>query len=161
MEKTLEGFLKISKTVLNTIACIALTLMMILTVADVLLRAGGRPLIGTYEIVALLLALVIGFCFASVSLDRGNVYMEVVLSKVSKRTRALLNTFTRTLAMILFALIAINLFSVAGEYHRSGEVTATLRIPFYPVAYAVAVCCLVECLVFVLHIIKIWRGRYE
>jgi hypothetical protein len=35
--------------------------MMFLTVADVLMRAGGRPILGTYEMVALSLALVIGF----------------------------------------------------------------------------------------------------
>jgi TRAP-type C4-dicarboxylate transport system permease small subunit len=161
VEKALEQFLKASKVTLNTIGCVALTFMMVLTVADVILRAGGQPLIGTYEVVALLLALVIGFCFPAVSLDRGNVYMEIVLMRLSGRNRAILNTFTRMLAILLFALIAINLFSVGAEYRTSREVTATLRIPFYPVAYAVAVCCLVQCLVFVLHIIKIWRGRYE
>ena len=47
------NLLKIVSKVLNLIAGIAVTLMMFLTVADVLLRAGGHPIIGTYEIVAL------------------------------------------------------------------------------------------------------------
>ncbi len=161
MEDVLDTFLRLSKKVVNAIGCLALVFMMLLTVTDVILRAVGRPFVGTYEVVALLLALVIGFCFPSVSLDRGNVYMEVVLDRVSPRKRAILNTFTRILGIILFAFIAYNLLTVGKEFHRSGEVTATLRIPFYPVAYSVAVCCMIECFVFVFHIVQIWRGRYE
>lgn len=135
--------------------------MMFLTVADVLLRAGGRPIIGTYEIVALLLALVIGFGIPQVSLDRGHVYMEFLLERFSKRGKNMMNTFTRLLCLTLFAFIGYNLFSVGAGYYASGEVSATIKIPFYPVAYGVAVCCLLECCVFILEIIKIWRGGNE
>jgi TRAP-type C4-dicarboxylate transport system permease small subunit len=66
-------FLRFVSKLLNIIAGIALTFMMFLTVADVLLRAGRHPFVGTYEIVALLMALVIGFGIPQVSLDRGHV----------------------------------------------------------------------------------------
>src|SRR3990170_5537797 len=150
----------ISKT-LNTIAGIALTGMMLLTVADVLLRAGGRPFVGTYEIVALLLAVVIAFGIPQVSLDRGHVSMEFLLEKFSKRGKNLIHALTRLLCLILFALIGYNLFNVAAGFHASGEVTATIQLPFYPVAYGVAVCCLLESCVFLFDIVGIWRGRYE
>jgi TRAP-type C4-dicarboxylate transport system permease small subunit len=135
--------------------------MMFLTVADVLLRAGGRPIIGTYEIVALLLALVIGFGIPQVSLDRGHVYMEFLLDKFSKRGRNVMNSMTRVLCLILFAFIGYNLFIVGAGFHASGEVSATIKIPFYPVAYGVAVCCLLECCVFTFDIVRIWRDQYE
>jgi len=147
--------------ILNIIAGIAVTFMMLLTVADVLLRAGGRPIIGTFEIVALSLALVIGFAIPKVSLDRGHVTMDFLLVKLSQRRREVMNTFTRLLGLILFACIGYNLFNVAARFHTSGEVTATIKIPFYPVAYGVAICCLIECVVFILDIIRIWRHEYE
>jgi TRAP-type C4-dicarboxylate transport system permease small subunit len=147
--------------VLNTIAGIAVTFMMLLTVADVLLRAVGRPIIGTFEIVALSLALVIGFGIPQVSLDRGHVYMEFVLEKLSKKSRRVMNTFTRILCLILFAFIGANLFNVGARFRASGEVSSTIQIPFYPVAYGVAVCCLLECFVFIFDIVRIWRGEYE
>jgi TRAP-type C4-dicarboxylate transport system permease small subunit len=120
MEKFFEIFLKKNKAVLNGIGGLALTVMMVLTVSDVLLRAVGHPIIGTYEIVALLLALVIGFCFPSVALDRGNVYMEILLERLSKKNRARMNTFTRIIAAALFALIGYNLFSV-GHVPSTGK----------------------------------------
>src|SRR3989304_9088313 len=93
--------LRFISKLLNIIAGIAVTAMMLLTVADVLLRAGGNPIIGTYEIVTLLLALVVGFGIPQVSLDRGHVYMEFLLEKFTKRGKDLMNMFTRVLCLIL------------------------------------------------------------
>ena len=153
--------LRFISKLLNYIAGLALTFMMFLTVADVFLRAGGHPIIGTYEIVALSLAFVIGFGIPQVSLDKGHVYMEFLLEKFSKRGKDVMNTITRVLCLILFAFIGYNLFNVGAGFHASGEVSATIKMPFYPVAYGVAVCCLLECCVFIFDIVRIWRGQYE
>jgi len=153
--------LKFVSKVLNTVAGIAVTFMMLMTVADVFLRAGGHPIIGTFEIVALLLGLVIGFGIPQVSLDRGHVYMEFLLEKLSRKGKNVMNTFTRVLCLVLFAFMGFNLFNVGARFHASGEVSPTIKIPFYPVAYGVAVCCLLECCVFIFDIVKIWRGEYE
>ncbi len=153
--------LRFVSRLLNIIAGIAVTVMMLLTVTDVLLRAGGHPIIGTYEIVSLLLALVIGFGIPQVSLDRGHVYMDFLLEKLSKRGRKVMNTITRLFCIIFFLPLGYNLFNVGARFHASGEVSATVKIPFYPVAYGVAVCCLLECCVFIFDIVRVWRGEYE
>jgi TRAP-type C4-dicarboxylate transport system permease small subunit len=153
--------LRFVSKLLNIIAGIAVTVMMLLTVADVLLRAGGHPIIGTYEIVALLLALVIGFGIPQVSLDRGHVYMDFFLEKLSKRGKKVMNTITRLFCIIFFLPLGYNLFNVGARFHASGEVSATIKIPFYPVVYGVAVCCLLECCVFIFDIVRVWRGEYE
>jgi len=154
-------FLRFISKLLNTIAGIAVTFMMLLTVADVLLRASGHPIIGTFEIVSLLLALVIGFGIPQVSLDRGHVYMDFLVEKLSEKGRRMMTTFTRILCLILFASIGYKLFSVGAKFHASGEVSPTIMLPFYPVAYGVAVCCLLECCVLISDIVRIWRGEYE
>jgi TRAP-type C4-dicarboxylate transport system permease small subunit len=151
---------KISK-VLNIIGGIALSLMMFLTVSDVLMRSVGKPILGTYELVSLSLAIVIGFTIPQVSLDRGHVYMEILLDRLPRNGKAILNTFTRLLCILLFVVIGYNLFMVGNEFHASGEVSSTLKIPFFPLAYCVGACCFFECLVFISDIVKIWRGQYE
>ncbi len=161
MESILDKFLTRVCTVLDIIGGSALTFMMFLTVADVLMRAGGHPILGTYEIVGLALALVIGFGIPKVSMDRGHVFMEFLIEKCPKNWKAIFNTFTRLLCIGLFLIIGYNLFSVGNEFHMSGEVSPTLKLPFFPVAYGVGVCCFIEVIVFINDIIKIWRGRYE
>jgi TRAP-type C4-dicarboxylate transport system permease small subunit len=160
MDSIFSFLVRVSK-VLNFIGAAALTFMMFLTVADVSLRAVKLPIVGTYEIVALSLALVIGFGIPKVSLDRGHVYMEILLEKLSPKNKAIMNTFTRLLCIGLFILIGYNLFSVGNEFHASGEVSPTIKLPFFPVAYGVGICCFIECFVFIFDIVKIWRGQYE
>ncbi len=158
---TVDQVLTKASKVLNAIGGAALVFMMLLTVADVIGRMFGHPIIGTYEVVALSLAVVIGFTMPKVALDRKHVYMEIVVDKLSHTGRALMLTFTRLLCLFLFLLAGYNLFQVGNEFHLSGEVSSSIRIPFFPVAYGMAVCCLVLSLVFLVDIAKIWRGRYE
>jgi TRAP-type C4-dicarboxylate transport system permease small subunit len=146
---------------LNHIGGAALTFMMLLTVSDVLLRAFGHPIMGTFEIVSQSLAVVIGFGIPKVSVDRGHVYMEFLLDRLSNKSKALLNTFTRVICILLFILIAYNLMGVGNEFRLSGEVTSTIRLPFFPLAYAVGVCCFLQVFVFLNDIMTLWRREYE
>jgi len=155
------GLLRILCNALNFIAGVALTVMMLLTVVDVLLRAVSFPFVGTFEIVSLLMGIVISFGIPQVSLDKGHVYMEFLIERFSLRNRNLLNTFTRILCILLFACIAYYMVKIGARFHASGEVSPTIKIPFYPLPYAVSVCCFLECFVFVSDIVTIWRGKHE
>jgi TRAP-type C4-dicarboxylate transport system permease small subunit len=154
------GFLQKTSKWLSVIAGTSLTLMMLLTVSDVIGRAFGHPIMGTYEVVGFMLALVIGFAIPKVSLARQHVYMDFI-DRLSKRNRALMNILTRMLCIILFVLIGYSLFGVGNEYRISGETSPTIRLPFYPLAYGVGICCFVECFVFVFEIARSWRERHE
>jgi len=59
----------------------------------------------------------------------------------------------------LFLLIGWNSSGPAWTCSNSGEVSLTLQLPFYPVAYGVAVSCFVQCLVLVADMVKIYRGN--
>lgn len=161
MMEGIDLILRKASKILNAIGGTALVFMMLLTVADVIGRAGGHPIIGTYEVVALSLAVVIGFTMPKVALDRKHVYMEVVLEKLPPAGKAAMLASTRLICIILFALAGYNLLGVGNEFRLSGEVSSTIMIPFFPVAYGIGVCCFVLCLVFMVDIAKIWRGQYE
>jgi TRAP-type C4-dicarboxylate transport system permease small subunit len=157
----LSGLLqKVSKG-LAVVAGAALTFMMLLTVADVTLRAFGHPIMGSYEIVGFTLALVIGFAIPRVSLRKQHIFMDFLVDRLSRRNRALMNILTRLLNLFLFALLGYAVFMVGNEFRVSGELSPTVRIPFYPMAFGVAACCFIECLVFITEIAKSWREIHE
>ena len=160
MNAFLSTMLKISE-VLHTIAGAALTFMMCITVADVLGRSAGHPIMGTYEIVGLTGAVVIGFAIPFTSWERGHIYMELVLDIFSKTQRGILMTLTRLLCILLFLFIGYNLLQIGADYYSVGQVSLTIHLPIFPVAYGVAICCFIECLVFLCDIIRIWKGGYE
>jgi TRAP-type C4-dicarboxylate transport system permease small subunit len=145
--KTIEAIATALSRFLYVIAGVALAGSMFLTVADVVLRSFKMPIVGTYELVGLLGAVVIGFSMPQTSRLRGHVIMDFVTEKLPSGVQSVLKALTRLLAIVLFAVIGWNLAGLGNGFRRTGEVTLTLHIPLYPVAYAIAFCCLVECLV--------------
>ncbi len=160
----MKGFLgaveRIGK-VLNVIAGISLTFLMLLTITDVILRMFKRPVVGTYEMVAFAGAVVIGFSMPLTSWVRQHIFVDFLILKFSQRVRDIFNIATRSLVMALFFLVGWNMFKYAWDLQKSGEVSLTLQMPFYPVAYGVGVCCFILCLVFICDIVKISKGEYD
>jgi TRAP-type C4-dicarboxylate transport system permease small subunit len=140
----------------------ALVLIMLLTVADVCLRnLLQKPIVGTFEIVGLGGAVIIGFAIPITSWLRGHIFVDFFVQGFSKGWQAAFNIGTRVLCIGLFILIAWNLFIYANSLYASGEVTLTRQLPFYPIAYGLSVCCIIQCLVLISDITKILGGTYE
>ena len=65
------------------------------------------------------------------------------------------------MGIVLFVTVGWNLLLYGADLQRSGEVSLTLQLPFYPVVYAVGVCSLFEALVLGCDFVKIAGGHYE
>ena len=158
------GFLKTINGIsrfFNIIAGISLTFLMLLTITDVILRGFKSPVPGTYEVVAFAGAVVIGFSMPLTSWLRGHIFVDFFILKFSQKGRDIFNIVTRCMVIVLFFLIGWNMIKYAMDLQKSGEVSLTLQMPFYPVAYGVGVCCFIQCLVMVCDIVKISGGKYE
>jgi len=155
--KTINGISRF----FNIIAGISLTFLMLLTITDVILRGFRRPVPGTYEVVAFAGAVVIGFSMPLTSWLRGHIFVDFFILKFSQKGRDIFNIATRCVVIILFFLIGWNLIKYGMDLQKSGEVSLTLQMPFYPVAYGVGICCFVQCLVMVCDIVKISGGKYD
>jgi TRAP-type C4-dicarboxylate transport system permease small subunit len=160
MARVLNLVLRISR-ILTGIAAVALAVMMCLTVADVIGRAFGYPILGTYEVVSIVCLVAIGFAIPLTSWKRRHVYMEFLIERMGVRARKSMHTATRILCLFLFVLAGTNLVHMAREMASSREVTMALQIPFYPFAYGAGVCCFVQAVVCLCDIVKIWEGSYE
>jgi len=152
--KTLSAFATSLSRLMYVVAGVALAGSMFLTVADVFLRTLKRPIVGTFELVGLLGALVVGFALPQTSRLQGHVLMDFVTSKAPAGIQRILQIITRILAMGLFVILGWNMVNLGNDFRRVGEVTPTLQLPIYPVAYGIALCCLVECLVLLLDMIE-------
>jgi TRAP-type C4-dicarboxylate transport system permease small subunit len=160
VERLLNGVGRLSRWI-NVIAGAAITFIMLLTVFDVILRTFRRPIVGTYELVAFSGAIVVGFAIPLTSWMRGHIYVDFFTAKLPKTLRSIFNLSTRAMGIALFLLIGWNLIKVGMDLQQSGEVSLTLQLPFYPVAYGVALSCFVQCLVLLTDMVKIARGQYE
>ena len=160
MNGLLPVILRISRGA-NAVAGVTLTALMGLTVLDVILRVLGRPIVGIFELVAFFGAVAIGFSIPFTSWVRGHIYVDSLVLKFPQRTRKGFHLFTRTLGMGLFGLAGWNLLGMGNDLLRSGEVSPTLHIPFYPVVYGIGVVCFLQCLVLFSDTVKVIREQYE
>jgi TRAP-type C4-dicarboxylate transport system permease small subunit len=161
MRAFLRATVGFSKT-LNTLGAVLLTFMMLLTVIDVILRYLGRPITGTFELMAFAGALVTGFALAQTSLDGAHVNVDILIAAISERKKNIIEIFNRLLGLGLFALLTWALFDKGSDLYRTGEVSLTLHVPYYPVAFGLCFCCFVECMVLFAAILKIfWGGEHE
>ncbi|MCA1961710.1 MAG: TRAP transporter small permease [Desulfomonile sp.] len=158
---TLSAVIRVLSRVMYSIAGVALTSMVFLTVADVALRTLKRPIVGTYELVGLLGAVAIGFAIPQTSRVQGHVRMDFLTERLPTGLQKLFKVITRLLAIGTFIIIAWNLWLLGADFSRMGETTLTLQFPLYPVAYGIAICCFIECIVLFLEMLGIGKQETE
>jgi TRAP-type C4-dicarboxylate transport system permease small subunit len=158
MERLLQIVSRINKP-LTIIAGSALAFVILITVADVILRSFGSPIIGTYELVCFSGAVVIGFSIPLTSWAKGHIQMDFLIMKFPKRTRKIFNIFTKCLGIGLFLLIGWNIIILGNDLRVTREVSVVLRVPFYPVAYGIGIASFLQCLVLLCDIVKILGGK--
>jgi len=144
---------------LNRISEWALVVMMGLTCADVVLRGFGHPILGTYELVGFLGAIVIAFSLSYTTLRRGHVAVEALVKHLPVGVQGVIYFITHLLSIMLFILIAYECWKYGLDLKASGEVSLTLKIPFYPIMFGIAFSAVVVCLVLIGDILlMLFRG---
>lgn len=131
-----------------------LVFMMLLTVADVILRYLGKPILGAYELVSLSGLVVVGFAMPSTSWQRVHVNVDIFLGDAHRVRTLVLHIITRIIGILFFLVAGFYLMDMGNTLTKTHESTLTLVIPLYPFAYVLGVCCLAECLVLVSHILE-------
>ena len=144
---------------MNTIAEGALFVMMLLTVIDVVLRTFGHAIVGTYELVAMIGAIVVGGSLAQTSWDKGHVFVDML---IENRSPAVKNGFfiaTRLVGICLFAFLTYHVAHKAMGLRATHDVTMTLRLPYWPFTFILGFCFLVECFALITDIFRIFDSE--
>lgn len=144
--------------VFHWIAGAMLMAMMCLTCADVVLRVVYRPILGTFEIVGFLGCVVVSFAIAYTTAVRGHIAVELVVSRLPPRAQAIVDSITQTVGIVLFSLVAWQSILYASDLQLAGEVSQTLKVPYFPLIYGVALGCVLICLVLLADLIKSLAG---
>jgi TRAP-type C4-dicarboxylate transport system permease small subunit len=147
--------------VLAAIAGLFLAVMLLLTLADVVGRAFGKPIYGTYEIISYLGAIVFGFSLPYTSLRKHHVFVEFMIEILPRNVGNVMQVATRLLGIALFLWMGWNFVVMSLDMKKANDLTQVFRVPYYPVTFALAFCCIVQCLPLFLQISEILGGRDE
>ncbi len=156
----MERLIKNIGRFLNVMAGMALVAMTAITCMDVMLRAFGHPILGTYEIVGLLGALLNSLALPQTTRQRGHVSVEVVVSRFPSKIRKWVYALTYFLGMFLFSSIAYAGWKYGSELRLGHEVSMTLQIPIYPFVYAIAFSAVMVSLVLFNELLNTFKNRF-
>lgn len=120
---------------------IALVCMMAIACANVVLRFAGTPVSGAYELVGYLGAIVIALPLGYTQLMKSHVAVDIVSGKFPAWLRKIVLTLGFALGSIFFVVAAWQTWEHAATLQKVGELSETLRIPFYHFTFIVAAAC--------------------
>src|SRR4030042_2438492 len=90
------------------ISGLTLAFMLIFTLTDVGMRAFGKQLLGDFEIISFLGAVVVGFAIPYTTLLKGHVIVDFLIEKLPKNVRDGMQVATRVMGIALFLGISWN-----------------------------------------------------
>lgn len=146
---------------MSILAGIVLLLMTAITFLDIVMRNFGKPLVGAYELVAFLGVAVTAFALPRASLLKTHVYVDILIDKLPESAQKILKISTRILVFFMFFFAAWYFMEMGKNFIKTHTVTMSLRVPFYPVVFALAASSIVQCLICICEIFTDKGGRNE
>ncbi|HNQ46619.1 MAG: TRAP transporter small permease subunit [Syntrophorhabdus sp.] len=137
MKRFVEGVAIVDK-LLYIIAGSVLACMIILTFFDVILRNLGHPITGSMEIIQYGGAIVFGFSVPYGTMLGAQVIVDIVTEKLSPKKKRTIEIITRCVGVLMFLFVAYNFFIYGIDVQKTGERTASFKIPYYPFAFALS-----------------------
>lgn len=144
------------------ISGLTLAFMLLFTLTNVVMRAFGKPIVGDFEIISFLGAVVIGFAIPYTSLHKGHIAVDFLLAMLPRTTSDRIELATRIIAIAFFLWLAWNFVLVSLDLVKTKEVTPMFRLPYYPISLGLAFCCVMQCVTLLSQIAAIvGGGRHE
>ena len=141
--------------ILIWIAGVFLAVMILLTCGNIFLRLVWTPVKGTFELMGFFGAIVTAFALGYTQIKRGHIGLDIVVNQLSATTQRILSGINYLICMVFFGIAGWQIAKWATILWKTGEVTETLRIIFYPFTYGVAFGCLVLTLVLFVDLLKV------
>jgi TRAP-type C4-dicarboxylate transport system permease small subunit len=143
---------------LYVVAGSVLACMILLTLCDVILRNLGHPITGSMEFIQYGGAIVFGFSIPYGTMLGAQIIVDIVTQKLSPRRKRVVDIMTRCIGILIFLFIAYN-FSIYGfDARRTGERTASFKIPYYPFAFALSFSFLLQSFTIFCDLLKNVKG---
>jgi TRAP-type C4-dicarboxylate transport system permease small subunit len=119
-------------------AGVILVFMILLTVANIVLRKVWVPVRGTYEMMGFAGAVMTALAMGVTQQRKEHIHVDILFNRFPAPVRRVLSAVNTGICAVFFAVAG---WYVAGKAHTllsTGEVSETLRMAYYPFAYVVA-----------------------
>ena len=152
----LDRVSRVLNRALMVVGGVLLVGMILLTCANITLRLVWVPVKGTFELMGFFGAIVTAFALGYTQIKKGHIAIDIVVMQFSPTTQCILRGVNYLVCASFFGLAAWRMAQWATTLWKTGEVTETLRVIFYPFTYGVSFGCFVLALVLVVDFLRLF-----
>lgn len=135
----LTGLVSGLSRAMDRIAGLCMVAVMVLVVVNILLRAlFNRPILGIYDLVTMLTAVMIGLALAYCAVQNGHIAVDFLVNRLPSGFQTAIDVVMNTAALVFWVLCAWQVAGYAEMMAKSGVVSPTAQIPVHPFIYLVA-----------------------
>ena len=132
LEKGLHPAIRVT----NAVGTIALGVMVLITVADVLLRLFlDRPIRGTLEITEFLMVIAVFFAMGYTGMMKGHIAIQILPSRLPEWPRAVLDSIADLISIGFCCLIMWQGVAQAAISRLRNDISGVISIPISPFYY--------------------------
>jgi TRAP-type C4-dicarboxylate transport system permease small subunit len=137
------------------IGCLALFLMMGLTVVDVTGRfLFNSPILGSFEITQYLIVIMIFSFIGYAQAQKFHVNVDLLVNSFPKKVQAVVDLFNYSVSLFVMAIFTWMGFEKAFQSMATGDSPMNLPVPQYPFVFFLALGCAVMCIEFVRDVLR-------
>ena len=86
------------------------------------------------------------------------IIVDILTGKLSPRKKRTVDIITRCVGIIIFLFVAYNFFLYGIDVQKTGERTASFKVPYYPFAFALSLSFLLQSFTILLDLVKTVKG---
>ena len=153
----LSELLRRGMMIAGGVSLLALTL---LATMNVVLRIFQVPASGTYEVVSFLGAIVTAGALGYTQKRKDHIVVDILSEKFPASLKRALDRVSYLLILVFFSIVSWQTFVYGKRLMRTGELSETLKIAYYPFVFLVGIGFAVLALTSFLDLIEtFWTGR--
>lgn len=138
---------------------VALAALTLLATANVGLRIFRAPVSGTYEIVSFLGAVVTAGALGYTQKRKDHIVVDILSDRFPAPVKRVLDGVSHAVTLVLFSIVSWQTFAWGRRLMESGELSETLKVPYYPFVFVVSLGFAVLSVTLLLDLLEtVWTG---
>jgi TRAP-type C4-dicarboxylate transport system permease small subunit len=136
------------------LARLGMVALLVLVVANVIMRYFFTSIQGTYDYVGLITAVAVSLAIAFTAYERGHIEIEILTERLPQRVQSVIGSVMMLIGTIFFCIASWQSVVLGVSMKEANETTMAAYVPLYPFMYILAVGLALTALAFLIHTVK-------
>jgi TRAP-type C4-dicarboxylate transport system permease small subunit len=136
------------------LARLGMVALLVLVVANVVLRYSWKSIQGTYDYVGLITAIAVSLAVAFTAYERGHIEIEILMERLPQRVQSVVGTIMFLISTVFFCIASWQCVVVGRSMRAANETTMAVYVPLFPFLYILAFGLGLTALAFLIHTVK-------